>query len=137
MGADASSRPAEQPTSGFDKWLNAELRARNISQRQLAMKSGVDPSTISLLRRGRREPSLATVVKLMRALPAVTPNIGPPIIGRVNTAGHPTARIEYALRSDDVLSEQEVRRVMNFYLGLRNTNRARPDGRRLVGRAQW
>ena len=34
-------------------------------------------------------------------------------------ASHPTARVEYALRADDLLNEPQVRQVMEYYLALR------------------
>ena len=34
-------------------------------------------------------------------------------------SGSPAARVEYALRSDDLLSEAEVREIMNVYLAAR------------------
>ena len=35
------------------------------------------------------------------------------------TDSHPTARVEYALRSDDMLSALQVERVMDYYLAVR------------------
>jgi hypothetical protein len=37
----------------------------------------------------------------------------------MSALSHPIARVEYALRSDEVLGEAEVRQVMSRYLGLR------------------
>ena len=34
-------------------------------------------------------------------------------------ASHPTARVEYALRADDMLNEPQVRQAMEYYLALR------------------
>ncbi len=34
-------------------------------------------------------------------------------------ATNPTARVEYALRSDDYLTEAQVRQVMEYYLAVR------------------
>ena len=42
----------------FNEWLRAQLKAKKMSQRQLAQQSGVDHSTISRLIRGDRMPSL-------------------------------------------------------------------------------
>ena len=36
-----------------------------------------------------------------------------------NSGSHPTARVEYALRADDLLNEPQVRQVMEYYLALR------------------
>jgi transcriptional regulator with XRE-family HTH domain len=47
----------------FNEWLRAQLKAKKMSQRQLAQQSGVDHSTISRLIRGDRTPSLATATR--------------------------------------------------------------------------
>ena len=52
----------------FNEWLRAELKAKKMSQRQLAQRSGVDHSTISRLIRGDRMPSLGTATRLARGL---------------------------------------------------------------------
>ena len=36
-----------------------------------------------------------------------------------SSSTHPIARVEYALRSDDLMSEPQVRQVMEYYLALR------------------
>jgi hypothetical protein len=36
-----------------------------------------------------------------------------------SSTSHPTARVEYALRADDLLAEPQVRRVMEYYLAVR------------------
>ena len=50
----------------FNEWLRGQLKAKKMSQRQLAQQSGVDHSTISRLIRGDRMPSLGTATKLAR-----------------------------------------------------------------------
>jgi len=52
----------------FNEWLRAQLKAKKMSQRQLAQQSGVDHSTISRLIRGDRMPSLGTATKLARGM---------------------------------------------------------------------
>jgi len=64
----AHSRMAVQNGRGFNEWLRAQLKAKKMSQRQLAQQSGVDHSTISRLIRGDRMPSLGTATKLARGL---------------------------------------------------------------------
>ena len=46
----------------------------------------------------------------------------------VVTAGamNPTARVEYALRADDMLSEPQVRQIMEYYLAVRMRRFGRP-----------
>jgi transcriptional regulator with XRE-family HTH domain len=92
-----------------------------MSQRQLAQQSGVDHSTISRLIRGDRMPSLGTATKLARGLREIRDDTeAPQYLGAV-AAGtvNPTARVEYSLRADEVLSEPQVRQVMEYYLAVR------------------
>jgi transcriptional regulator with XRE-family HTH domain len=92
-----------------------------MSQRQLAQQSGVDHSTISRLIRGDRMPSLGTATKLARGLREIRDDgEGPHYLWAVDTGTvNPSARVEYALRADDVLSEPQVRQVMEYYLAVR------------------
>jgi transcriptional regulator with XRE-family HTH domain len=112
---------AVQNGRDFNEWLRAQLKAKKMSQRQLAQQSGVDHSTISRLIRGDRMPSLGTATKLARGLREIRDDadapqyLGAVALGTVN----PTARVEYALRADDVLSEAQVRQVMEYYLAVR------------------
>src|SRR5581483_9255590 len=105
----------------FNEWLRAQLKAKKMSQRQLAQQSGVDHSTISRLIRGDRMPSLGTATKLARGLRELRDDADTPAyLGMVSTAqSNPTARVEYALRADELLSEAQVRQVMEYYLAVR------------------
>jgi transcriptional regulator with XRE-family HTH domain len=105
----------------FNEWLRAQLKAKKMSQRQLAQQSGVDHSTISRLIRGDRMPSLGTATKLARGLRELRDDADTPqYLGLVAAgAANPTARVEYALRADDLLSEPQVRQVMEYYLAVR------------------
>jgi transcriptional regulator with XRE-family HTH domain len=105
----------------FNEWLRTQLKAKKMSQRQLAQQSGVDHSTISRLIRGDRMPSLGTATKLARGLRELredadtTQYLG--VVGSGNT--NPTARVEYSLRADELLSEAQVRQIMEYYLAVR------------------
>jgi transcriptional regulator with XRE-family HTH domain len=105
----------------FNDWLRAQLKAKRMSQRQLAQQSGVDHSTISRLVRGDRTPSLGTATKLARGLRELHDEADTPqYFGMVaSAASHPTARVEYSLRADESLSEPQVRQVMEYYLAQR------------------
>ncbi len=105
----------------FNEWLRAQLKAKKMSQRQLAQQSGVDHSTISRLIRGDRMPSLGTATKLARGLRELRDDADTPAyLGLVSsTTTNPTARVEYALRADELLSEPQVRQVMEYYLAVR------------------
>jgi transcriptional regulator with XRE-family HTH domain len=110
-----------QTPRSFNSWLRGQLKEKKMSQRQLALQSGVDHSTISRLVRGDRTPSLGTATKLAQGLRELRDETETPhYFGVVATStSHPTARVEYALRSDDLLSEPQVRQVMEYYLALR------------------
>jgi transcriptional regulator with XRE-family HTH domain len=115
--------PAMTRTNGraFNEWLRAQLKAKKMSQRQLAQQSGVDHSTISRLVRGDRMPSLGTATKLARGLRELgEDDDGPQYLGLMGGGvQNPTARVEYSLRADDALSEAQVRQVMEYYLAVR------------------
>jgi transcriptional regulator with XRE-family HTH domain len=119
-------------TSGraFNEWLRTQLKAKKMSQRQLAQQSGVDHSTISRLVRGDRMPSLGTATKLARGLRELgEQDDGPQYLGVLGSATqNPTARVEYALRADDSLSEPQVRQVMEYYLAVRMRHLVRASG---------
>ncbi len=116
----------------FNEWLRAQLKAKKMSQRQLAQQSGVDHSTISRLIRGDRMPSLGTATKLARGLRELRDDADTPQYLGLVAAGatNPTARVEYALRADDLLSEPQVRQIMEYYLAvrMRRFGRAFPNG---------
>ena len=105
----------------FNEWLRGQLKAKKMSQRQLAQQSGVDHSTISRLIRGDRMPSLGTATKLARGLRELREDADTPaylgLVGSGTT--NPVARVEYALRADDLLTEPQVSQIMEYYLAVR------------------
>ena len=105
----------------FNEWLRAQLKAKKMSQRQLAQQSGVDHSTISRLIRGDRMPSLGTATKLARGLREIREDAdAAQYLGLVaNGTQNPTARVEYSLRADEALTEAQVRQIMEYYLAVR------------------
>jgi transcriptional regulator with XRE-family HTH domain len=116
----------------FNEWLRAQLKAKRMSQRQLAQQSGVDHSTISRLVRGDRTPSLGTATKLARGLRELRDEAESPYYF-ASGMGHPTARVEYALRADELLNEPQVRQVMEYYLAIRMRRLAiRPQPRTAI-----
>jgi transcriptional regulator with XRE-family HTH domain len=110
-----------QPPRSFNSWLRGQLKEKKMSQRQLAMQSGVDHSTISRLIKGDRMPSLGTATKLASGLREIhEQSDGPGYFASLSSRQHlPTARVEYALRADDALGEADVRDLMQAYLALR------------------
>jgi transcriptional regulator with XRE-family HTH domain len=123
MTTGGQARDTEPARSGpnterFNEWLQTELKARKMSQRQLANKSGVSHSSISRLVLGGRVPSLRTALSLARAIDQADHDpseFRPGPVGGANAA----ARVEYALRADDALNETGVREIMLHYLAMR------------------
>ncbi len=117
-----------QKPLAFNAWLLGRLTERKMSQRQLALKSGVNHSTISRMIKGDRMPSLGTATKLARCLREVHEEAdGPAYFESLNSRPVlPTTRVEYALRGDDTLTEADVRELMQAYI-LRRV-RADPNG---------
>ena len=134
-GIWADSGPTDDPamtrTNGraFNEWLRAQLKAKKMSQRQLAQQSGVDHSTISRLIKGDRMPSLGTATKLARGLREIHDEGEGPAYFASQSARQtlPTARVEYALRADENLTEADVRELMQAYIGVRS-RRQRENG---------
>jgi len=89
------------------------MRARGLSGRQLAARSGVDHSTISRLLNSGRNPSYATARKLARALES----------NPANPAG-----VEAALRRDPTLTEPDVVYLLSEYRRVRTRRLRRVAG---------
>jgi transcriptional regulator with XRE-family HTH domain len=111
-----------QTPRSFDSWLRGQLKEKKMSQRQLAIQSGVDHSTISRLIKGDRMPSLGTATKLARGLREIREESDGPsyFAGNGGRQMLPTARVEYALRGDEALSEADVRALMQSYITIRS-----------------
>ena len=123
------SRMTLQTPRSFNSWLRGQLKEKKMSQRQLALQSGVDHSTISRLIKGDRMPSLGTATKLARGLREIRDESeGPAYFASLSARQLlPTARVEYALRGDDILTEADVRELMQAYIGVRS-RRQRANG---------
>jgi transcriptional regulator with XRE-family HTH domain len=113
-------RVGQRPRMPFAEWLETRLHARRISQRQLAVRSGVDHATVSRLLRDGRVPSLATAAKLVRAVGgAAEPEALSALVGAEDEPTDPICRVELALRSDPDLAEAQVVDLMHRYLEAR------------------
>ena len=110
-----------QTPRSFNSWLRGQLKEKKMSQRQLALQSGVDHSTISRLIKGDRMPSLGTATKLARGLREIRDDAEGPsyFAGLAARQPLPTSRVEYALRGDDLLTEADVRDLMQAYIAAR------------------
>ena len=110
-----------QTPRSFNSWLRGQLKEKKMSQRQLALQSGVDHSTISRLIKGDRMPSLGTATRLARGLREILDDADGPtyFAALTNRQMLPTTRVEYALRGDEALTESDVRELMQAYLSVR------------------
>lgn len=136
----ASSRAAEgarQPLGRrlggpyFKEWLRVQLRSRRMSQRQLASRSGVSHATISRLLGEGRDPNLGTAMKLVRVLLELQDDADAQYyVALLSRSGDssPAARVEDALQADEALDDLTVRRVMDYYLAIRDSS-PRPRAR--------
>jgi transcriptional regulator with XRE-family HTH domain len=114
----------------FRDWLARELRARRMSLRQLAGRSGVNASTISRILRGERRPTLHTAVRIARAVEGTADETtATRFFGVRHEETDPVANVERALRADADLEDPGVRRVMSLYLNLRRDS----NGVRRIG----
>jgi transcriptional regulator with XRE-family HTH domain len=114
----------------FNAWLRRQLKEKKMSQRQLALQSGVDHSTISRLIKGDRMPSLGTATALARGLREIGDESDGPAYFESQSSRPvlPTTRVEYALRGDDVLTEGDVRELMQAYITTRSRRLRGPGG---------
>jgi transcriptional regulator with XRE-family HTH domain len=100
-------------------WLHDGMRARRLTQRGLARVAGIDHSTISRLLREDRSPAHRTVVALGLVLgpQPTTPRDGKP---------EPAEMLQRALRSDPRLTDEQIRRIIEFYWRERGSNDRTP-----------
>ena len=73
-------------------------------------------------------PSLGTATKLARGLRELREDADTPAYLGLLGAGttNPAARVEYALRADELLGEPQVRQIMEYYLAVRMRRFGRP-----------
>ncbi len=103
----------------FRDWLRRVLRARRMSLRQLAERSGVNASTVSRIMRGERRPTLRTALRLSRALQGTLGDAGASQLNSLASSADPVTGVERALRADAMLDDDQVREVMSMYLAFR------------------
>lgn len=121
----------------FRDWLTVQLRARRMSLRQLAHRSGVNVSTVSRIVRGERRPTLRTAVRLARVVREnADESSATRFFGELTAESlDPVRDVERALRGDGLLDDDDVRTVMEVYLTARrpaesdddSPHRPRPD----------
>lgn len=122
----------EPDEAQFRDWLRSRLRARGMSIRLLAQRSGTSASTVSRIVRGERRASLQTALRLMRVLREST-EIDPssPRSWPDHRPTDPVSEVERALRADERLQAASVRRIMLLYHALRNDADLKDDGEAL------
>lgn len=109
-------------TTSFSEWLRVQLRSRRMSQRHLASRSGVSHATISRILREHREPNLDTAMSLARVLLELSSQSDAEhYVALLSGIGGFTSpkRVEHALRADESLDEVRIRRIMDYYLSIR------------------
>ncbi|HEY2944984.1 MAG TPA: helix-turn-helix transcriptional regulator [Vicinamibacteria bacterium] len=112
------SEPDDQQ---FRDWLRMKLRARGMSIRLLAQRSGTSASTVSRVVRGERQASLRTAIRLVRVLgEAGDADSSSTYVWPEPQRNHPIGGVERALRADERLTPAKVRRIMLLYHALRN-----------------
>jgi transcriptional regulator with XRE-family HTH domain len=116
----------------FRDWLTLQLRARRMSLRQLANRSGVNVSTVSRIVRGERRPTLHTAVRLARVVrESADESSATRFFGSLTADSlDPVREVERALRADGLLDDDDVRRVMQAYLEARRTTEPMAEPRR-------
>ena len=120
------------------EWLTARMALRGISRRQLAMRSGLNPSSISRILTGKSHPSWATLCHLLSALgddpQRLLSSSASPTLG---LASMPTRQVEDALRRDPLLVSSDVALIMRQYRDLRRARmrlaRVEESGARRTG----
>lgn len=117
----------------FRDWLTVQLRARRMSLRQLAHRSGVNVSTVSRIVRGERRPTLRTAVRLAKVVrDTADESSATRFFGALTTESlDPVREVERALRGDDSLDDEGVRRIMQVYLAARAGDANAPGSARL------
>jgi transcriptional regulator with XRE-family HTH domain len=108
----------------FRDWLTVQLRARRMSLRQLAHRSGVNVSTVSRIVRGERRPTLRTAVRLARVVrETADESSATRFFGSLTAESlDPVREVERALRGDEQLDDDGVRRIMQVYLTARGAD---------------
>ncbi len=104
------------PTDDLRAWAMTRMRQRGLSHAQLALRCGVDRSTVTRFLSGDRRPTLDTAVRIMDVL--YDTSCVPPearLRGLVSGPG----RVAAALRTDPLLAASHVEPLMRQYLDRR------------------
>ena len=119
----------------FAEWLRLELRAHRMSVRQLALRSGVDHSTISRILSGNREPGLRTALALVGVFRSTEGDFDVARdLAELRGPIDPIASVERAFQADSHLTDRQVRDLMRYYLAVRAPAEREPGSKRRGGR---
>ena len=121
------NRPVLPP---FPAWVREQLQSRGMTQRELGDSAGVHHSTISRVVAGRYSANLSTVLRILEALDASPEDAAAlrPFDQLPRRSIDPVERVQQALRSDDLLDEAEVAKVMRKYLSTRRQAERKATG---------
>lgn len=72
----------DRALTAFGKSLRRERETRKLTQEKLAEKANLDPTYISGIERGVRNPSLLSIVRIAKALGTTTSDLSRGIEGR-------------------------------------------------------
>lgn len=97
----------------FRAWTELRMKQRRLSHAQLALKCGIDRSTVTRILRGTRRPTLDVAVRIVNALSDPT-NVA--AIDQIRHLATAPERVEAALRSDPLLDPMHVDALMRQYL---------------------
>ena len=125
-GLDHPSKLGRARSGTFNAWLQHRLVTSRLTQRQVAARAGIHHSTISRLLGGDRTPSLRTATSLAHALGMPDADATLDEMITPGSSRSRPAQVEYALRSDDSLTEAGVRQIMDYYLIVRRVRPAPP-----------
>ena len=124
MTREASFAPYPQSEQSFGNYLRRELRARKWSVRYLALRSGVNHSTISRLMQHNRTPTLHTVMRIQAAFTRRDGTV--PLPRESELWMDPVQRVRDALDADPALDLREVEQVVRYYRMVRTSRPALP-----------
>ena len=99
-------------------WLVSHMRARALTARALAARAGLHHSTLSRILRGEEVPTLATLDRLAAVLGDL------PVGFPVAHVDSPIDAVVQALAGDTVLTAQDRRAVLHYYLAERRRPRS-------------
>ncbi|MGQ0608926.1 MAG: helix-turn-helix domain-containing protein [Chloroflexota bacterium] len=90
---------------------------RQLTHAQLAMRAGLDRSTISRIMNGSRQPTLDTAVRLIQVLDGAEVSEA---LTRLTRLADPTDRFEDAVRGDPRLTDAQRGELLRHYRGMRS-----------------